>query len=66
MELKGRCDCMERLQAHQTAPMGQEERAPKGCILEAGVSEDTEACGTCGVKGCRCIALKGRCDCVEA
>lgn len=64
-QLKGKCDCAERLQANETTAMGQEERVPKGCIVEAGVTEG-EACGVCGVKGCHCMELKGRCDCVDA
>lgn len=61
-ELKDRCDCAERLQAHETTAMGKEERVPRGCVLEAG--SEAEACPTCGVKGCMCIKSKGRCDCV--
>ncbi len=66
-ELKpgGKCDCAKRLEAHETTAMGWEERVPKGCIVEAGVT-DAEACPTCGVQGCHCIDLKGRCDCVAA
>jgi hypothetical protein len=65
MELKGRCDCAERLQAHETTAMGKEERVPKGCIVEAGAS-GAEACPTCGVQGCHCIEIKGSCDCPVA
>ena len=63
MELKGKCDCAERLKAHETTMMEAEERVPRGCILEAGST--AEACPTCGVRGCMCIQSKGRCDCVE-
>lgn len=62
VETKGRCDCAERI---ETA--NKEHRlttasvtAPVGCVVELG---EEDVCGTCGRAGCRCIALKGSCQC---
>lgn len=61
-ETKGRCDCAERMEAaaKKDQPTTICAEAPKGCALELGGSD---VCATCGRKGCRCIALKGRCEC---
>ena len=72
IEVKGKCDCAEKMQAaaqevHHAATTPAmvsttTVTAPVGCVVEAG---NEETCPTCGGKGCKCIALKGRCDCLD-
>lgn len=64
VELKGRCDCQERLEAHVTSGIKEAITVPAKCVVEAGVMEGVE-CPTCGSKGCKCVEIKGRCDCLE-
>lgn len=62
VETKGRCDCAARTEmaAKKHLPTTASVTAPVGCVVELG---EEDVCGTCGRAGCRCIALKGSCQC---